>query len=87
MSNPFPGQSGGENAQLSVGEQAYRAAGSPEIPPGPVPQRMGSGDHLGPQFAGCCQVQDEPEIPAVHRNPTAYYGEDDDRFGGNDDAR
>lgn len=90
MSDRYPGQSdsearestGGENAQLSVGEQAYRAAGSPEIPPDPQPQRMGSGDHLGPQFADHVQEVDEPEVPDVHRNPTGYYGQDDDWYGG-----
>lgn len=90
MSDRYPGQSDsearestGENAQLSVGEQAYRAAGSPEIPPGPVPQRMSSGAHFNPQqFVDHVQEVDEPEVPDVHRNPTAYYGQDDDRYGG-----
>lgn len=73
---------GGENAQLSAGEAAYRAAGSPEIPDGPQPQRMGSGDHFGPQFDAFCRTQEEPEVPAVHRNPAAYFGEDEDTYGG-----
>lgn len=100
MSNPFPGQlpargdaresTGGENAQLSVGEASYRAAGSPEIPPDPRPQRMSSGDHFNPQqFADQLDTAYvQRSAPLVHGpNKTGYYGEDDDRFGGQTNAR
>jgi hypothetical protein len=72
----------GENA--SVGAQAMAANGvrDEDFSSDPQPQRMGSGDHLGPQFDGFCQTQTEPEVPAVHSNPAAYYGEDQDTYGG-----
>ena len=66
-----------DDLALSVADQAYKAAGSPELPPDPVPQRMGSGDHLNPQqFAD--QTEEVPtrpgETPAVHANPLGWYG-------------
>ncbi len=51
--------------------------GLADIPPGPELRRMHSGDHFSPvQFRDHIQVvQPAPgEIPAVHRNPLAWYG-------------
>ncbi len=62
----------------SVADQAYQAAGSPELPDGPQPQRVSSGSHFNPvQFADQLQTAMPGEIPAVHQNPTSWYGEGD----------
>lgn len=55
----------------------YSHMSEADLTPDPVPQRMGSGDHLNPQqFSDQLAVgRDEPTIPAVHQSPTTYYGE------------
>ncbi len=70
----------GENAAPSVSDMAMADTGTDDrdLPSGPEPQRMGSGDHLNPvQFADQLRTVDKPEVPAVHVNPTGYYGHPD----------
>lgn len=75
MTTPSPNLGAGLNEQQSVGDQAYEAAGSPELTPGPELLRMGSGDSLNPvQFASSIREVEDPATPAVHQNPTAYFG-------------
>lgn len=66
-------------AKLSAGDSAYLRAEAPDTSrhPDPVIQRVSSGDMFHPvQFAQVLGVvhHTSDEIPAVHKNPMAWYG-------------
>lgn len=72
---------GGLNAQPLVRDQALAIDGRTEddFPAGPQPLRMGSGDHLGPQFDPYVNKVGVPDVPAVHGpDKTTWYGKGDD---------
>jgi len=77
---------GGLNAQPLVRDQALAIDGRTEddFPVGPEFKRMGSADHLGPQFDPLVTEREVApgEVPAVHGpDKTTWYGKGDTNDG------